>query len=419
MSLPTRAIGSRTGRARRGVCAQPGCGIPCAPLSSYCRGHFSLASGNGGPVPPDSIDEAELLARIGAGGPDAGLGEASVEPGPQPVPAVSPSAVYVGPSERVTLDLLADGPKTAAQIGRLRAYQTAAISQHLLSLTQKGLVYRVSKGLYAAVSEREPHSSLDAQASDVSRLVVGATETAPSRSETADDGFDPVGKHPSRGRARAVRRSRSRLRPGTAALQGARQGTPMTPAAALARYDGMVCAIAAGYYAPGFDRDDMRQEARIALLEAVRIHRHDGGASLATFARIIVRRHLMDLVTRERRLKRGADRTVALELVLDEDLRLADVLANPRAPDPLRIVVERERLATITRVLSRELSPLEREAVTGYINGESYAETEARIVQGPEGDRPGRAIYTPGKVVDNALARARRKVTVALEELAA
>jgi RNA polymerase sigma factor (sigma-70 family) len=54
--------------------------------------------------------------------------------------------------------------------------------------------------------------------------------------------------------------------------------------------------IASGYYLPGADRDDVRQEARIALWEAARTWDRARGASFRTFARLIISRRLASAV---------------------------------------------------------------------------------------------------------------------------
>ena len=129
--------------------------------------------------------------------------------------------------------------------------------------------------------------------------------------------------------------------------------------------------IARGFYWPGADRDDVRQEAAYAAILAARSHDPARG-SLRSFVRLVVTRHLTEQVRRER-----YRRPQFSELP-------ETVSAQGSVVD---LVHARERLRT---VLAADLTPMERTALGRAARGEPCTE----------------------KRLDNALQRARRKLSL-------
>jgi RNA polymerase sporulation-specific sigma factor len=76
---------------------------------------------------------------------------------------------------------------------------------------------------------------------------------------------------------------------------------------------------------------------------------------------------------------------------------LADVLSAARGSDPEEAFIGQESYNAIARVLLESLSPLERETLTLYLEGRSYAEIAERL---------GRRT----KTIDNALQRVKQKL---------
>lgn len=141
----------------------------------------------------------------------------------------------------------------------------------------------------------------------------------------------------------------------------------MTRAGLWTKHRGIAYKIARDYYAPGCDQDDMRQEALVALWEATGIHDPAKGR-FPTFAAVVIRRHLINIVRAATCEKRNAQ-TVPLS---DGN--------EPAAPEPPPSLDGiRGRLHLLT--------PLERKHLADRLN-----------------DVP------TSKSQDNALARARRKL---------
>jgi RNA polymerase sigma factor (sigma-70 family) len=71
------------------------------------------------------------------------------------------------------------------------------------------------------------------------------------------------------------------------------------------KHRGIALGISKDYFLPGFDEDDVRQEAFVALWEATGLYEPEKGV-FPTIARTVVHNHLRDLVQAANRLKRKA-----------------------------------------------------------------------------------------------------------------
>lgn len=125
------------------------------------------------------------------------------------------------------------------------------------------------------------------------------------------------------------------------------------------RYLPLAYGIARSFRWPGADRDDVRQEAATALLHAERSW--DRRGSFVSFARVVVRRHLLDCA-------RLAERRPALVELPDLE---ADEPTYPRALAAREgtvedVVLRRERLRL---VLEAPLSPRERRVLALVAQG--------------------------------------------------
>ena len=121
--------------------------------------------------------------------------------------------------------------------------------------------------------------------------------------------------------------------------------------------------LARKFYAPGYDRDDLAQEARLAMWLAPR-----------GIERLVARRAVIEIVRRARRGGRP---------------EFSELHDEHEGGDLLDLLEARE---TLRGVLSARLSAVEREALGYVIRGEPYARS---------------------KRLDNAVMRARRKLRMA------
>lgn len=158
----------------------------------------------------------------------------------------------------------------------------------------------------------------------------------------------------------------------------------MTEEQQVRRWAPLAYRIAAGFYLPGADWEDVRQEALLGLLEAVRTHDPARG-ELGLHAAAVIRRRLVDAVIAARRGRR---------LILTDAARVVD--DRPAGGDVFALADARDEL----RGRLASLSPLELGACVGSAAGFSYVEIAGRLGVGV-------------KQVDNAAQRARVKLRAA------
>lgn len=152
--------------------------------------------------------------------------------------------------------------------------------------------------------------------------------------------------------------------------------------------------IARDYFLPGAEPQDVEQEALIGLWEASRDF--NGYGTFKQFAAMVIRRRLQTCVKHANREKHkpltGAARNSWAE---DGEPRpILDTL--PHLHQVADLAEDHEQIRAVLASIARDLTPIERQAVIGIASGLSYAE-----------------IGLPFKQIDNALARARRKLRAA------
>jgi RNA polymerase sporulation-specific sigma factor len=139
-------------------------------------------------------------------------------------------------------------------------------------------------------------------------------------------------------------------------------------------------------YVPGADRDDVAQEALVALHRAVLAY--DGRRRFSALAITVIRRRLVSMLKAALRAKHQPLDDLRLEQTDEHGHQLGQWIAD-RAPGPFEQLQQREQLRQVAAAAGR-LSELERRVLAGSLDGRSYAQ------------------LGPTKRVDNALQRARR-----------
>lgn len=182
---------------------------------------------------------------------------------------------------------------------------------------------------------------------------------------------------------------------------------PVTPPddQLIRRHDGLCHAIARRYYAPGLDRDDLLQEARIGLLSAFHSYDPARGLPFPRFAALAIRRRLDTAIRAALRGKHQVLNTAAsLDAPLpagDEDAgSLHDLVAAPAAPAALG-----DELHQLSARLDQALTPIEARAMQLVIfNGLDY-------------QHAAREMHVTPKAIDNAVQRTRRKAAAIAAQL--
>jgi RNA polymerase sigma-H factor len=179
----------------------------------------------------------------------------------------------------------------------------------------------------------------------------------------------------------------------------AQTGNEIARVALIGRFDDLATMIASQYFLAGGEREDLNQEARIGLLNAIKNYRSDRATTFKTFAGLCIRRQVLTAVKTASREKHKPLSEAARVGVSENGtpIEIIDLLPSPHSRDPYLVYVSKEDLARLLAGLAR-LSPLERRAVIGVANGLTYVE----IVE---------ALGRNVKAVDNATQRARRRLT--------
>lgn len=167
----------------------------------------------------------------------------------------------------------------------------------------------------------------------------------------------------------------------------------------LRRHGKIVRAEAFTAWAPGYDRDDLLQVARIGLYRAAQTFRPDGGSSFANLARLAVRREVISaFIAAGRNKHQPLNDALSLSMRIageETPVTLGEAISGDERDDPAVRVIEDERFhSQVETILAA--GPAERAAVAWRLNGRAY----------PKG-QPG------SKRIDNALQRVRRKLAAA------
>ena len=183
-------------------------------------------------------------------------------------------------------------------------------------------------------------------------------------------------------------------------IAAARAGDRIAQAHLLERYEPMVRRLTRGRFLPGGDREDLAQEARLGIANAIAGWDPQRHVPFRAFAWLCATREIGMAITSARAGKhQPITAASSLQYVSASDGRtLEDTLALTGDPDsdPVAKLLARERLAEIL-AHARRLSALERGAITLSLNDRSRRETAHTLGVGE-------------RAVTNALQRGRRKL---------
>lgn len=186
-----------------------------------------------------------------------------------------------------------------------------------------------------------------------------------------------------------------------ALINAAQAGDELAFQRLLRHHHTVLEAQAARFYLPGADHDDVVQEARIAFANAVRGFRPDAGASFRSFAALCITRRLASAVTAARRHKH-----MALSAAWHGDAaEHAWASVATTADNPIDHALAHERRDELCAAATA-LSELERAVLAHALVDCSSGEAARRLGMST-------------KRADNALQRARRKVSERCEHHAA
>lgn len=171
--------------------------------------------------------------------------------------------------------------------------------------------------------------------------------------------------------------------------------------ALIERYRRFASAKARGYRIPGGDADDIDQEALIGLYQAVRDYRRGRAASFRTFAELCITRQVLTAIKTARRIKhQPLNHYVSISRQPGEERqdRALEHILDGRHGDPADAIVADELTLALNQAVAAVLSSLEVDVLRLLVQGRTYQEIGAQL---------GRHV----KSVDNAIQRAKRKLT--------
>lgn len=176
----------------------------------------------------------------------------------------------------------------------------------------------------------------------------------------------------------------------------------------LYKYRTLVKSKVRSYFLMGAEKEDLLQVGMIGLWQAIVDYRSDKEISFLSFARICIERHVITAIkAATRRKQTPLNSSISLEYPSDEhewEWNLSDIFISNGNVDPEELVLRREDRTRVQYMLKRLLSEFEWKVLTCYQAGKSYKEISAEI-------------KCNTKSVDNALARIKKKVSLAPQML--
>lgn len=171
------------------------------------------------------------------------------------------------------------------------------------------------------------------------------------------------------------------------------------------KYKNLVRSKAKTMYILGADTEDLIQEGMIGLFKAIRDYDCGRDASFFTFADLCVSRQMYTAVQASRREKHVPLNTYislysvnsAAEREEGEDVQLINALASNTEINPEDMLIDKENVENLERIIEKELSSFEKEVLDLYVVGMSYSQI-AKILGRDE------------KSTDNALQRIKAKL---------
>ncbi len=170
------------------------------------------------------------------------------------------------------------------------------------------------------------------------------------------------------------------------------------------KYKNLVRSKASTMFILGADREDLIQEGMIGLFKAVRDYDSGRDASFYTFAELCISRQMYTALQASGRKKHSPLNTyVSIYQGNDEEegVELIDALENHKERNPEEILIDKENVAAIEKIIDNDLSAFEKQVLELSMTGMGYVEIA-------------KLLGKDGKSTDNALSRVKMKIRKAL-----
>ena len=176
------------------------------------------------------------------------------------------------------------------------------------------------------------------------------------------------------------------------------------------KYKNLVRSKAKSMYILGADREDLIQEGMIGLFKAIRDYDTGRDASFFTFADLCVSRQMYTAVQAAGRQKHAPLNTY-ISLYAGgaendgsgkgEEWELVDSLTSGFEKNPEELLIDKENVELLEKVMERELSGFEKQVLDLYLTGMTYSQIA-------------RVLGRDDKSTDNALQRIKGKLKKAI-----
>lgn len=173
------------------------------------------------------------------------------------------------------------------------------------------------------------------------------------------------------------------------------------------KYKNLVRSKAKSMYILGADSEDLIQEGMIGLFKAVRDYDIGRDASFFTFADLCIARQMYTAVEASRRKKHTPlnsyisiytqNRQDGQLDAEGDEMELVNALASVHDRNPEELLIDKENLEGIEKVIEKELSSFEKQVLDLYVTGMSYSQI-AKVLRKDD------------KSTDNALQRIKNKL---------
>ena len=159
-----------------------------------------------------------------------------------------------------------------------------------------------------------------------------------------------------------------------------------------ARYLSFIRWRAESFRTVSLETEDLCQEGLYGLLCAA--HSYRGGASFRTYAGVCIRNRILSAC---RTASGGKNMPLNNSISLNQEPDLALDYLSCDFANPETLLIDRENLQIVKNRIRKELSGLEREVLSLYLQGKSY-------------DEIARSLCVTKKAADNAIPRIRKKL---------
>ena len=178
----------------------------------------------------------------------------------------------------------------------------------------------------------------------------------------------------------------------------------------IEKYKNLVRKCARSYYLMGADHEDLLQEGMIGLFKAIRDYDAGRDASFFTFADLCISRKIYNAIEASKREKHTPlNNYVSLYSGNDEENQdgksgFIDLLSAGEISNPENLLIDKENVERIEKLVEQELSDFEKQVFDLYITGMKYVQI-AKVLGRDE------------KSTDNAIQRIRNKLKRAMEKV--